>query len=76
MPEQILEVGDAVTPSGEGYTKHWNQEWEGVITRVFEDGMVRVQWPGVEDDMEPQLVKPTGERGRQPPRGYTVYYME
>lgn len=76
MTEQALEVGDVVTVSGEGYTKHWNQEQEGVITRVFEDGMVRVQWPGVEDDMESHLVKPTGERGRQPPRGYTVYYME
>ena len=76
MLEQILERGDVVTVSGAEFTKHWDQEQEGVVTRVFEDGVVRVQWPGVEDDMERHLLKPTGEKGRQPPRGYTVYIME
>lgn len=76
MAEQILEVGDVVTASGEGHTKHWDQEQEGVVTEVFEDGVIRVQWPGVEDDMERHLLKPTGEKGRQPPRAYQVYIME
>lgn len=61
-----MKVGDVVKPSGVGYTADWDPDLRGVITRITQDA-VFVQWPGVEDELEPELVTVVDEQIEPPP---------